>query len=65
MIFSHFSEGFNRFTRKSLSQFHTNHIGGKEFMFILLLNYIKPLEEVDKELENHVKYLEKYYSVRL
>ncbi len=32
-------------------------------MFILLLNYVKPLEEVDKELENHIQYLEKHYSL--
>ncbi|AAK76784.1 uncharacterized protein YciI [Clostridium acetobutylicum] len=32
-------------------------------MFILLLKYIKPVEEVDKELENHIKYLNKYYSL--
>lgn len=32
-------------------------------MFVLLLKYIKPLEEVDKELENHRKYLDKYYSL--
>jgi len=32
-------------------------------MFILLLKYIKPVEEVDKELENHIKYLDKYYSL--
>ncbi|MCY6958674.1 YciI family protein [Clostridium brassicae] len=31
-------------------------------MFILLLKYIKSVEEVDKELENHIKYLDKYYS---
>lgn len=32
-------------------------------MFILSLKYIKPLEEVEKELQNHVQYLEKYYSL--
>lgn len=32
-------------------------------MFILLLKYTKPVEEVDKELENHIKYLDKYYSL--
>lgn len=32
-------------------------------MFILLLKYIKPVEEVDKELEEHIKYLNKYYSL--
>lgn len=30
-------------------------------MFVLLLKYIKLLEEVDKELENHRKYLDKCY----
>jgi len=33
-------------------------------MFILVLKYIKPLEEVQKELENHIKYLDKYYSLK-
>ena len=32
-------------------------------MFILLSKYIKPVEEIDKELENHIKYLDKYYSL--
>lgn len=32
-------------------------------MFILLLKYVKTVEEVDKELENHIKYLDKYYSL--
>jgi len=32
-------------------------------MFILLLKYIKPMEEVEKELENHIIYLDKYYSL--
>lgn len=32
-------------------------------MFILLLKYIKPLEEVDKELKPHIEYLEKYYAL--
>ena len=32
-------------------------------MFILLLKYIKPLEEVDKSLAPHRIYLEKYYSL--
>lgn len=33
-------------------------------MFILILKYIKPLEEVDKELKPHIQYLEKYYSLQ-
>ena len=33
-------------------------------MFILLLKYIKPLEEVNKELKSHIQYLEKYYSLQ-
>ncbi|ERI91839.1 hypothetical protein HMPREF1982_02882 [Clostridiales bacterium oral taxon 876 str. F0540] len=33
-------------------------------MFILMLKYIKSLEEVDKELKPHVDYLEKYYSLK-
>lgn len=32
-------------------------------MFILLSKYIKPVEEIDKELENHIKYLDKYFSL--
>lgn len=33
-------------------------------MFILILKYIKPIEEVEKELESHIPYLEKYYSLQ-
>ncbi|SFB10030.1 YciI family protein [Clostridium frigidicarnis] len=33
-------------------------------MFILMLKYIKPLEEVEKELKAHVEYLEKYYALQ-
>ena len=33
-------------------------------MFILVLKYIKSLEEVEKELKSHIKYLEKYYSLQ-
>lgn len=33
-------------------------------MFILVLKYIKPIEEVDKELKPHITYLEKYYSLQ-
>jgi len=33
-------------------------------MFILSLKYIKPLEEVDKEIKAHIQYLEKYYSLQ-
>lgn len=32
-------------------------------MFILMLKYIKLLEEVDKQLKPHINYLEKYYSL--
>jgi uncharacterized protein YciI len=32
-------------------------------MFILLSKYIKPVEEIDKELQNHFIYLHKYYSL--
>lgn len=32
-------------------------------MYILLSKYIKPVEEIDKELENHIKYLDKYYAL--
>ena len=31
-------------------------------MFLILLKYIKPLEEVEKYLEEHVQFLDKYYS---
>ena len=30
-------------------------------MFVVLLRYIKPLEEIDQVLEGHVQYLDKYY----
>lgn len=33
-------------------------------MFIILLKYLKSLEEIDKELPSHIKYLEKYYSLK-
>lgn len=33
-------------------------------MFILILKYKKPLNEVDKALDDHKLYLEKYYSTR-
>jgi len=33
-------------------------------MFILMLKYVKPLEEVDKEVKSHSEYLEKYYSLK-
>ncbi|MEH7435853.1 YciI family protein [Neobacillus drentensis] len=33
-------------------------------MFVLLLKYIKPIEEVEKVLEPHRAYLEKYYSLQ-
>lgn len=33
-------------------------------MFILFLKYIKPIEEVEKELNSHTIYLEKYYSLQ-
>ncbi|MGE5626590.1 MAG: YciI family protein [Solirubrobacterales bacterium] len=32
-------------------------------MFVFLLDYIVPIEEVDLELEEHIKYLDKYYSM--
>lgn len=31
-------------------------------MFLLLLKYVKPVEEVDRELEGHIRYLDKYYA---
>jgi uncharacterized protein YciI len=31
-------------------------------MFIINLNYIVPLEELDQHMEAHVKYLKKYYA---
>ncbi len=33
-------------------------------MFILVLKYVKPLEEVDKALKGHIEYLEKNYSLK-
>lgn len=32
-------------------------------MFVLLLKYKKSLEEVEKALEAHIAYLEKYYAL--
>ena len=31
-------------------------------MFVISLNYIVPLEELDKHMTSHVKYLQKYYK---
>jgi uncharacterized protein YciI len=31
-------------------------------MFIINLNYMVPLEELDRHMEAHVKYLKKYYK---
>ena len=31
-------------------------------MFIISLNYIVPLEQLDKYMDAHVKYLKKYYK---
>ncbi|WML49495.1 hypothetical protein RCG23_05710 [Neobacillus sp. PS3-34] len=31
-------------------------------MFIINLNYIKPLEEIDKLRDEHVQFLKKYYA---
>lgn len=33
-------------------------------MFILMLKYVQPIEEVEKELNSHAIYLEKYYSLQ-
>ena len=33
-------------------------------MFILKLKYSKPVDEVDKVLASHTKYLEKYCSLK-
>ena len=32
-------------------------------MFLFLLDYVVPVAEVDMELEEHIKYLDKYYSM--
>ena len=32
-------------------------------MYIVSLNYIKEVSEVEKYLEEHVKFLEKYYEM--
>lgn len=34
--------------------------GGK-YMFIVNLNYVKPMEEVEKYLEEHIAFLDHYY----
>lgn len=31
-------------------------------MFVLLIKYVKPSEEVDRLLKEHIQYLEKYYQ---
>ena len=31
-------------------------------MFVMLLNYIKPLEEVDRVLPDHIPFLQKYFD---
>lgn len=31
-------------------------------MFILILKYVKPIEDVEKALPSHINYLEKYYK---
>lgn len=31
-------------------------------MFVILLNYIKPLSEVDRFIEEHREFLERYYA---
>ena len=31
-------------------------------MFIISLKYVKPIQEVEKCLEDHIKFLEKYYA---
>lgn len=33
-------------------------------MFVLLSKYVKPIEEVDKELKAHKEFLDKYYSLQ-
>ena len=33
-------------------------------MYLFLVNYKKPLEEVEKNLEAHRAYLDKYYSLK-
>lgn len=32
-------------------------------MFIVNLTYVKPLEEVEKHLVEHIKFLNKYYTI--
>lgn len=32
-------------------------------MFIVLLTYVKPLDEVDRHIEAHKAYLDKYYGL--
>ena len=31
-------------------------------MFIINLKYIKPIEDIEKHVENHIKFLDKYYA---
>lgn len=32
-------------------------------MFVVILKYVEPLEKVNKELQGHIDYLDKYYSM--
>lgn len=33
-------------------------------MFVLILKYVKSIEDVEKHLKSHINYLEKYYSLQ-
>jgi len=35
---------------------------GGEYMFFVLVNYVKPIEVVEEFLESHVTFLDKYYE---
>lgn len=32
-------------------------------MFVIILDYLKPIPEVEKELPKHIQFLDKYYSL--
>jgi uncharacterized protein YciI len=31
-------------------------------MFLIILSYVKPLDEVDKYIDDHIRFLDKYYK---
>jgi uncharacterized protein YciI len=40
------------------------HTEKEKIMFIVSLNYIKSIDEVEKQLNPHIQYLDKYYGLQ-